>query len=129
MERGILLQGAAAIAGIASQGSSYANLAVRGAQTAAGLINQKYGRDAEKESDFYGMKYMSLAGYDPRAAISLQETFVKLSEGKETDWLSGLFSSHPPSRERVAANRVTAKTLPESGELGAQRYKDKIAHA
>ncbi len=128
MERGILLQGAAAVAGIASQGTSFANLAVRGAQTAAGLINQKYGRDAEKESDLYGMKYMSRAGYDPRAAISLQETFVKLSEGKETDWLSGLFSSHPPSKERVAANRVTAKTLPESGELGTQRYKSKIAH-
>jgi predicted Zn-dependent protease len=127
MERGILLQGAVAIAGITSQGSSYANLAVRGAQTAAGLISQKYGRGAEKESDLYGMKYMSRAGYDPRAAISLQETFVRLSEGRETDWLSGLFSSHPPSKERVAANRVTAKSLPESGELGVQRYKDKIA--
>jgi predicted Zn-dependent protease len=128
MERGILLQGAVAVAGIASQGSSYANLAVRGAQTAAGLISQKYGRDAERESDLYGMKYMSRAGYDPRAAVSLQETFVRLSEGKQTDWLSGLFSSHPPSRERVEANRVTAKTLPESGELGTHRYKDKIAH-
>jgi predicted Zn-dependent protease len=128
MERGILLQGAVAVADIASQGSNYANLAVRGAQTAAGLINQKYGRNAESESDLYGMKYMSRAGYDPRAAISLQETFVRLSEGRETDWLSGLFSSHPPSKERVAANRVTAKTLPESGELGVQRYRDKIAH-
>ena len=128
MERGIMLQGAVALAGIAPQGTSYANLAVQGAQTAAGLISQKYGRNAEKESDLYGMKYMSRAGYDPRAAISLQETFVRLSKGKETDWLSGLFSSHPPSKERVDANRVTAKTLPESGELGTQRYKDKIAH-
>ncbi len=127
MERGILLQGAVAVAGIASQGSSYANLAVQGSQIAAGLINQKYGRNAELESDLYGMKYMSRAGYDPRAAISLQEVFVRLSEGQETDWLSGLFSSHPPSQQRVEANRATAKTLPESGELGEQRYKDKIA--
>ncbi|MCP3688688.1 MAG: M48 family metalloprotease, partial [Gammaproteobacteria bacterium] len=127
MERGILLQGAVAAAGIASQGSSYANLAVQGSQIAAGLVNQKYGRDAESESDFYGMKYMSRAGYDPRAAITLQEVFVRLSEGQETDWLSGLFSSHPPSQQRVEANRETAKTLPESGELGVQRYKDKIA--
>jgi predicted Zn-dependent protease len=128
MERGILLQGAVAVAGIASQGSSYANLAVRGSQIAAGLINQKYGRNAESESDLYGMKYMSRAGYDPRAAISLQEVFLRLSEGRNTDWLSGLFASHPPSQQRVEANRATAKTLPESGELGAQRYKDKIAH-
>ncbi len=130
MERGMLLQGAVAVAGIASQGSSYANLAVRGSQIAAGLISQKYGRNAESESDLYGMKYMSLAGYDPKAAISVQETFLRLSKeaGKETDWLSGLFSSHPPSLERIEANRATAKTLPESGELGIQRYKDKIAH-
>ena len=131
MERGIFLQGAVAVAGIASQGSSYANLAVRGAQTAAGLINQKYGRNAESESDLYGMKYMSRAGYDPRAAISLQEAFLRLSKaagGGETDWLSGLFSSHPPSQQRVEANRATAKTLPESGDLGVQRYQDKIAH-
>jgi tetratricopeptide (TPR) repeat protein len=73
------------------------------------------------------MKYMSRAGYDPRAAISLQETFVRLSEGRNTDWLSGLFASHPPSQQRVEANRATAKTLPESGELGVQRYKEKIA--
>ncbi len=127
MERGILLQGAVAAAGIASRGSNYENLAVRGSQTAANLINQKYGRSAEKESDLYGMKYMSRAGYDPRAAINLQEVFLRLSEGQGTDWLSGLFSSHPPSQERVEANRATAKTLPESGELGVQRYKDKIS--
>lgn len=127
MERGILLQGAVAVAGIAARGSNYENLAVRGSQTAASLINQKYGRNAESESDLYGMKYMSRAGYDPRAAISLQEVFLRLSEERETDWLSGLFASHPPSQKRVEANRATAKTLPESGELGVQRYKDKIA--
>ncbi|MCP4002514.1 MAG: M48 family metalloprotease, partial [Gammaproteobacteria bacterium] len=127
MERGILLQGAMTVAGIAARGSSYEDIAVRGSQTAAGLINQKYGRNAESESDLYGMEYMSRAGYDPRAAISLQEVFVRLSEGQETDWLSGLFSSHPPSQQRVDANRETAKTLPESGELGVQRYKDMIA--
>ncbi len=130
MERGMLLQGAVAVAGIASKGSNYANLAVRGAQSAAGLINQKYGRDAERESDLYGMKYMSRAGYDPRAAISLQETFLRLSKesGRETDWLSGLFSSHPPSQERVEANRGTANTLPKSGELGTQRFQSKVEH-
>ena len=128
MERGILLQGAVAIAGIASKDSNYANLAVRGAQTAATLINQKYGRNAESESDLYGMKYMSRAGYDPRAAISLQEVFVRLSKDRDADWLSGLFASHPPSQERVEANRATARTLPESGELGVQRYQAKIAH-
>ncbi|MDR4496740.1 MAG: M48 family metalloprotease [Candidatus Scalindua sp.] len=130
IERGMLLQGAVAVTGVAAGGSNYANLAVRGAQMAAGLVNQKYGRDAERESDFYGMQYMSRAGYDPRAAITLQEVFVRLSEDRNqnTDWLSGLFSSHPPSQERVEANRETAKTLPATGELGVERYQNKIAH-
>jgi predicted Zn-dependent protease len=128
MERGMLLQGAVAVAGIAAGGSNYANVVGRGTQMAAGLINQKYGRDAERESDFYGMQYMSRAGYDPRAAISLQEVFVRLSEDRNTDWLSGLFSSHPPSQERVEANRETAKTLPATGELGRERFQAKIAH-
>ncbi|MCP5007757.1 MAG: M48 family metalloprotease [Planctomycetes bacterium] len=126
VERGMVLQGA--VAGIAALSGKYANVVGRGAQTAAGLINQKYGRDAERESDLYGMKYMSRAGYDPRAAIGLQEVFVRLSEGMATDWLSGLFASHPPSQERVEANRETAKTLPASGELGRERYQAAIAH-
>ena len=64
-------------------------------------FNQKYGRDDELESDEYGMLYMSRAGYDPAAAIDLQQTFVRLSEGRRSDWLSGLFASHPPSQQRV----------------------------
>jgi len=127
MERGMLLQGAVLAVGLASQNSEYAQLAVGGANVGAGLITQKYGRDAERESDYYGMLYMARAGYDPRAAVSLQETFVRLSEGRNNDWLSGLFASHPPSMERVEANRQTALTLGAGGEMGAERYRQKIA--
>jgi len=78
------------------------------------------------------MRYLSEAGYDPQGAIVLQETFVRLSEDRATDWLSGLFSSHPPSQERVDANKRTAATLPPGGdaatlppggEIGADRYQ------
>ncbi len=87
-------------------------------QLGAQLITTKYGRDAERESDLYGMQYMSAAGYNPQGAVELQETFVKLSASRRSDWLSGLFASHPPSKERVANNKATAKTLPEGGEFG-----------
>lgn len=122
MERGALLQGAVLVAGMASQNSEYSGLAVGGAGIAAQLITTKYGRSAELESDLYGMKYMAKAGYDPRAAIDLQQTFVRLSEGQDTSWLNGLFASHPPSPERVEANRQTAATLPTGGEIGRERY-------
>lgn len=103
--------------------SGYSDLAVGGASIGAQLISQSYGREAELEADEYGMRFMSVAGYDPRGAITLQETFVRLSEGRESDWLSGLFASHPPSRERVAANERTAASLPPGGELGVERYR------
>ena len=50
-----------------------------------------------------------LSGYDPEAAVALQQTFVRLSEGQsDRGWLAGLFASHPPSAERVEQNRETA---------------------
>ena len=91
-------------------------------------MTQKYGRDAERESDFYGMTYLSRAGYDPKAAVELQEIFLRLSEGKNQSWLEGLFASHPPSKQRVEANKVTASKLPPGGKLGTARYQQKIAH-
>ena len=103
--------------------SSYSDLAVGGTSVGAQLLSQSYGRSAELQSDEYGMCYMSAAGYDPQGAIALQKTFVRLSEGRETDWLSGLFASHLPSQERVDANVRTAAMLPAGGEVGEDRYR------
>ncbi|MGB5164040.1 MAG: hypothetical protein WBN61_02175, partial [Woeseiaceae bacterium] len=72
--------------------------------------------------DEYGMKYMSKAGYNPQGAVELQQTFVRLSEGRQQDWISGLFASHPPSQQRVDANRATAATLPPGGRTGDAEY-------
>jgi tetratricopeptide (TPR) repeat protein len=74
------------------------------------------------------MTYMVRAGYHPQAAITLQETFVRLSQGKNPNWLEGLFASHPPSPERVEANRKTAQALGNSGRMGAEEYQARIAH-
>ena len=123
MTRGMLLQGGILATAIAANDSDYANIWMSGASIGAQLINQRYGRKAELESDFYGMQYMSRSGYDPQGAVELQQTFVRLSEGQRSDWLSGLFASHPPSAERVAANRRTAAALPAGGERGADQFR------
>lgn len=128
MERGMLLQGAVLAAGIAARNSDYRNLAVGGAALGANLIHQGYSREAELEADLYGMKYMARAGYDPKAAVGLQQTFVRLSKKRSPSWLAGLFSSHPPSQERVAQNRKTvAKMAAKGGELGEKRFRNAIA--
>jgi beta-barrel assembly-enhancing protease len=128
MERGMFIQGAMIAVGIGAQNSDYANLIVGSSQLGAQLISSKYGRDAESEADLYGMKYMKKAGYDPTAAVTLQETFVRLSEGKQSDFISGLFASHPPSPERVAANKETLEKLGAGGEWGKEIYAKKVAH-
>ncbi|MBW9266427.1 MAG: M48 family metalloprotease [Candidatus Thiodiazotropha sp. (ex. Lucinisca nassula)] len=128
MSRGMLIQGAVMATVIGTQGKDYAQIAQLGAGLGSQLITKKYGRDAERESDYYGMKYMSKAGYDPQGAIELQRTFVRLSEGKNQDWLSGLFASHPPSRERVDNNIKTAAKLPKGGIAGKDRFKTRTAH-
>jgi predicted Zn-dependent protease len=130
--KGMLTQ-IGAVAGMVILGSTVDNQTAREVSMivpalGAQLLNQKYGRDAERESDEYGMLYMSESGYDPQGAVELQETFVKLSEGRNQDWLSGLFASHPPSRERVENNIETAESLPASGEMGRERYEQKTAY-
>jgi len=123
--KGMLTQ-LGAVAGMVLIGSQvdseWAQAAMMVPVLGAQLVTQKYGRDAEREADLYGMEYMAEAGYDPQGAVELQETFVRLSEGRDSDWVSGLFASHPPSRERVAANRATAARLPAGGETGRDRY-------
>ncbi len=127
IERGMLLKGALVAAGVATRGRDYSRLAVGAASLGANLVNRGYSRSAELEADSYGMRYMARAGYDPRAAIKLQETFVRLAKDKRSNWLSGLFASHPPSPERVAKNRESAKKLGSAGELGRVRYQKMIA--
>ncbi|MDX1775799.1 MAG: M48 family metalloprotease [Desulfobulbales bacterium] len=127
MQRGMLLQGALIATSVVAQNHEYANIIVGGAQVAAGLVHTKYGRDDELEADYYGMNYMSRAGYDPMAAIGLQETFIRLNESRSQNWLAGLFSTHPPSRARVEANKKTAATLPQGGLIGTDIYQNNIA--
>ena len=120
--RGILLQGAVMAATIAGSRKGYGQAAQATSSIAAQLTNTKYSRAAELESDLYGMRYMSKAGYDPQGAVDLQQTFVRLSEGRQSDFISGLFASHPPSHERVAKNKATAAVLPAGGDRGKARY-------
>jgi len=123
ISRSQIMQVGVAVTAIATSDSDYGNLAAGGASMVAQLSMSKYGRSAELESDLYGMRYMSKAGYDPAGAVTLQETFVRLSEGRDSDWLSGLFASHPPSQERVQANKATAAALPKGGDMGRDRYQ------
>ena len=130
IERGVVSQAVLVGVAIGSADSEYAATALGAAQAAAGLINQKYGRDAEREADYYGTRFMARAGYDPYAAVTVQQKLLALSEQGDRSWIEGLFSSHPPSAERVANNRALVETLRaegfEGGEFGAQAYQNAL---
>lgn len=127
MERGMLSQVGLAAVALGVGDEKHADLIVGGAQLGLALVTTRYGREAELESDRYGTEYMKAVGYDPQAAVSLQQTFVRLSEGRRPDFLSGLFASHPPSQERVTANIGHAARLGAGGERGRERYQAAIA--
>lgn len=127
MSRGMLMQGGLIATQVATSDSDYGNLYMAGAGLAAQLALQRYGREAELESDRYGIEYMKRAGYDAQGAVALQETFVRMNERKDSGWLAGLFVSHPPSQERLDANRKRVAVLPPGGDMGVESYRTAMA--
>ncbi len=132
LERGMLMQAGVAAVGVAASDSELAGLLVAGTGIGLNLINKRYSREAELESDRYGTRYMAEAGYDPQAAVTLQEKFVRLAGDNSSNWLEGLFASHPPSQARVEANRELARRLraemdASAWTLGAERYARRTA--
>lgn len=62
------------------------------------MINMKYGREDELESDEYGVKYMSQAGYDPAAMIDVMIILKEASGGgKQPEFMS----THPSPENRI----------------------------
>jgi len=127
-EMGTLLAVGQAAASLVLGQSGYDNpLAQQGVAASALFGQTHYSRTRESQADLYGMEYMQKAGYDPAAAISVQEKFVQLSGGSRQDLFSTLFASHPPSQSRVEANRQTAQSMPVGGLRNKARYEQELA--
>jgi len=63
----------------------------------ADLIQASYSRDDEREADALGIDYMLANGFDPQAAVRLQEKMLKLPGARKVAFLS----SHPSGEERI----------------------------
>lgn len=116
---GALLAGVA----LSTRKSEYGVLAVGALAVGANAWNAKYSRDHELDADEYGIKYMVKAGYDPQAAVELQELFVRMFDKQEPGWIDGLFASHPPSRDRVTANKAEAAKYPKGGVRNKEAFQ------
>lgn len=128
MNRSLILGAVSHGVALASEDSRHAALIAGVTELASILVDRGYSRADERTADRYGMKYMRAADYDTAAAVTLQEKFVALSEGRDPGWLGGLFATHPPSRERVELNRAALEDFPPGGEIGADRYRRELAY-
>lgn len=127
MQQGMLISAGVAGLGFALSDNEWAGLLMGGAAVGAQLALAQYGQGDELESDHYGMLYMKEAGYDPQAAVELQEIFLELSNGQQAGFVDGLFATHPPSAKRVSENSKLVSEIGGGGYRGADVYKKKTA--
>ncbi|MDY6841929.1 MAG: M48 family metalloprotease [Pseudomonadota bacterium] len=127
MQQGMLISAGVAGLGFALSDNEWAGLIMGSAALGAQLALAQYSQGDELESDHYGILYMKKAGYDPAAAVELQEIFLKLSEGRQSSFIDGLFATHPPSAKRVEENRKLAQQVGTGGYRGKDVYNRKMA--
>ncbi|MEL6870024.1 MAG: M48 family metalloprotease [Pseudomonadota bacterium] len=122
MTRGMLLQALVIGTAVVTSDNDYGQLAVGAANIGAQLLSAGYSREAERESDYYGIDYMVKAGYNPQGAVDLQRTFLRLSQERGAPSGPSLFSTHPPSQERLELNAAKANELGNTGETGEAQF-------
>jgi beta-barrel assembly-enhancing protease len=85
--------------------------AVYMAQIVGQLVNMKFGRDDELQSDRLGVQFMAEAGYDPRALIRVMEILASSTEGARPP---EFFSTHPNPDNRIARiQQAIGEVFPE----------------
>ena len=70
----------------------------------------QFSRGAEREADHLGMEYAYKAGYDPTAVITFFEK-LQAQEKRKPGKLSKLFSTHPPTAERIEKAQQEITTI------------------
>jgi beta-barrel assembly-enhancing protease len=63
------------------------------------LVNMRFGREDELESDRLGVRFMAEAGYDPRSMVEVMKILAEASEGQGRP--PEFFSTHPNPDRRI----------------------------
>ncbi|MGB3564780.1 MAG: M48 family metalloprotease [Thermoanaerobaculia bacterium] len=94
---------------IVASGSSSSEMLAR---TVAGMVNMKYGREDELQSDELGVLFMSDAGYDPRAMIEVQQILeAEAGGGAPPEFMS----THPSAPNRIEVIEATIAEIYPNG--------------
>jgi predicted Zn-dependent protease len=82
----------------------------QGMNFAIPLTFLKFSRDEEREADYLGIQYMYKAGYDPNSLVSFFEK-VETDEKKQPGTIPKVFSTHPPTPDRIEAIQKEIATI------------------
>jgi predicted Zn-dependent protease len=82
------------------------------AQMVGQMVNMKYGREDELQSDTLGVRFMSQAGYDPRAMVGVQEMLAAEAGGNAPP---EIMSTHPSAPNRIQTIEAAIATIYPNG--------------
>ncbi len=99
----------------ASPGSGEA--VMRGVGGVSDLFGARYSRDLEREADYFGTKYVYLAGFDVDVCATFEERFaIEIPQSMVRNYLS----THPSSPERMLRIKKTIAELKAKGKTAQE---------
>jgi predicted Zn-dependent protease len=81
------------------------------------LVNMKFSREDELESDFLGVCFVAQAGYDPEEMIDVMMILAEAGDGQA---LPEFFSTHPNPDRRIERIRASLANLDQCPGDGSQ---------
>ena len=97
---------------------NYGNVAEAGLS----VLFLKYSRDAERQADDLGLRYVSREGYDVRPMADVFTTLERVSAAEKKGRVPGWLSTHPdPGDRRTRIGKAIAALTTAPGTLGSDR--------
>jgi predicted Zn-dependent protease len=90
------------------------------AQAGMSLLFLRFGRDAERQADDLGLRYMTKQDYDPRDAIEVFSMLDRVGEASGEGRLPAWLSTHPAPEDR--AQRIQA-AIQQQGLAGTKEER------
>jgi predicted Zn-dependent protease len=108
---------------IYSDDSQLGNLVATVVDFSSAIAILNYGREAEFEADYLGVKYSFDARYDPRTSMQFLDVLESMEKSKrDRSALSDLLATHPPAEDRIEAAQDVSAAI-ASGEGSALDVK------
>ena len=90
------------------------------AETGLGLLFLKHGRDDERQADDLGLRYLVVAGFDPRLMADMFDMLDRVSAASGNGGTPGWLSTHPtPENRRERSESRIAALVPVRSTTGA----------